>query len=58
MSSLNLSDHLPIILDIEDPLGPPHPLYPPLLSDVTEGLLSDVTEGNNQQRGLNTCLGG
>ena len=37
MSSLNLSDHLPIILDIEDPLGPPHPLYPPLLSDVTEG---------------------
>ena len=22
---------------VQDPLGPPHPLYPPLLSDVTEG---------------------
>ena len=21
----------------EDPLGPPHPLYPPLLLDMTEG---------------------
>ena len=50
-----------------DPLGPPHPLYPPLLLDVTERLLLDVTEGllldvtvgnNNQQRGQNTCLGG
>ncbi len=30
-----------------DPLNPPHPLYPPLLSDMTEGLLSDVTKGNN-----------
>ena len=33
----------------EDPLNPPHPLYPPLLLDVTEG---------TQQRGQNTCLGG
>ena len=42
----------------QDLLGPPHPLYPPLLLDVTERLLLDVTEGNNQQRGQNTCLGG
>ena len=32
-------------MSFKDPLGPPHPLYPPLLMDMTEGLLSDVTEG-------------
>ncbi len=47
-------DAVETVFGREDPSVPRTPLYPPLLLDMTEGLLSDVTEGNNQQRGQNT----